>query len=191
MRLRPGTALVLAIALVGCGKGDVAAAKKKIEQGAAAVTEVGRDGLEQAKEGIDRVQEEAVDLVTPEPELSDAKLVEETKRSIECNGKKDACTMPRELFDEMLDRNELMAGQARTYTVHSRGKTIGVELQKLGPIPRALGFRAGDLLMEANGVALDSVQGLAQLYVEMRTADKLAIAYRRGKRVRTKTIEFV
>jgi type II secretory pathway component PulC len=185
MRLRLALALALCAA---CSKGEVAATKKKIAAGAQTVKEVGRDGLESAKDGIDHVQEEVVDLVTPDPELSDAKLVEAAKKSIKC--KKEECTMPRDLFDEMLERGELMAGQARTYKAQRAGKTVGVELQKLGPIPKALGFRAGDVLVEANGVALDSVGGLAQLYVEMQTAERLAIAYRRGKRVRTKTIAF-
>lgn len=187
MRLRLAVALALAVA-AACSKGDVAATKKKIEAGAATVKDVGREGLEQAKDGIAEVKEEVTELVTPDPELSDAKLVEATKKAIRC--KKEQCTMPRELFDEMLERGELMAGQARTYKVEKGGKTVGVELQKLGPIPKALGFRAGDVLVEANGVALDSMQGLAQLYVEMKTAETIAIAYRRGRRVRTKTIAF-
>jgi type II secretory pathway component PulC len=185
MRLRVALLLVVAAA---CSKGDVAATKKKLEAGAASVKEVGRDGLEQAKDGIDVVKEEVTDLVTPDPELSDAKLVDAAKKAITC--KKDACTMPRDLFDEMLARNELMAAQARTYKAEKAGKTVGVELQKLGPIPKALGFRAGDVLVQANGVALDSIGGLAQLYVEMKTAETIAIEYRRGKRVRTKTIAF-
>lgn len=186
--LLPRFVLALCAATGACGKQDVAAAKQKLRQGAATVTDVGRDGLESAKDGIERVQEEVEELVTPEPELSDAKLLDEAKRAINC--RKDACTMPRDLFDEMLERNELMAGQARTYRVQRGGQTVGIELQKLGPIPKALGFRAGDVLVDANGVALDSVQGLAQLYVEMKTADTIAIAFRRGKRTRTKTITF-
>lgn len=186
--LLPRFVLALCAATSACGKKEVAAAKEKLRDGAEVVTEVGREGLETAKDGIERVQDEVEELVTPEPELTDAKLVEQAKRAIKC--KKDACTMPRDVFDEMLERNELMAGQARTYRVQRGGQTIGVELQKLGPIPKALGFRAGDVLVEANGVALDSVQGLAQLYVEMRTCEQLAIGYRRGKRTRTKTITF-
>ena len=180
--------LACVLSTAACGKKDVAAAKKKLREEAADITEVGREGIAQAKDGMQRVQTEVEEIVAPKPELSDDKLVAETKRAIAC--KKNACTVPRELFDEMLERGELMAGQARTYKVEKGGKTVGVELQKLGPIPKALGFRAGDVLVEANGVALDSMQGLAQLYVEMKTAETIAIAYRRGKRVRTKTIAF-
>lgn len=181
-------ACLVVLATVACGKKDVAAAKAKLKEEAADVTKVGREGLAQAKDGIDRVQEEVEELVAPEPELSDDKLVDKAKRAIAC--KKNACTMPRELFDEVLDREGLMAGQARTYRVQRGGQTVGVELTKLGPIPKALGFRSGDVLVEANGVALDSVEGLAKLYVEMKTAESIEIAYRRGKRVRKKTITF-
>jgi len=193
--MRARSILVLAFAL-GCDGGDVAATKKKIEKGAETVQEkvqeVGREGLDTAKDGIVRAKDEVAELVAPEPELTDAKLLDTAKRSIHCKktSKTDACTIPRDLFDEMLERTELMAGQAKTYKVEKGGKIVGVELQKLGPIPKAFGFRAGDVLVEANGVALDSVQGLAQLYVEMKTADAVAIAYRRGKKVRTKTIAF-
>lgn len=190
--MRAASALVLAFAL-GCDGGDVAATTKTLEKHAETVQEkvqeVGRDGLDTAKDGLVRAKEEVTDLVSPEPELTDAKLIEQVKRSISCERKKDACTVPRELFDEMLERPELMTTQAKTYKVEKGGK-VGVELQKLGPVPKALGFRAGDVLVEANGVALDSVQGLAQLYVEMKTADTVAIAYRRGKKARTKTIAF-
>jgi type II secretory pathway component PulC len=196
--MRPRSILVLAFAL-GCDGGDVAATKKKIEKSAETVQdkvqEVGRQGLDTAKDGIVRAKDGVTELVTPEPELDDAKLIEQAKRSIHCkktkgDSKTDACTIPRDVFDELLERTELMAGQAKTYKVEKGGKIVGVELQKLGPIPKAFGFRAGDVLVEANGVALDSVQGLAQLYVEMKTADTVAIAYRRGKKVRTKTIAF-
>jgi type II secretory pathway component PulC len=180
--------LSLACVVIACSKKEVAAAKEKLREDAAAVTEVGRDGLAHAKDGIERVQTEVEELVEPEPELTDDKLVAEAKRAIRC--KKTTCTMPRDLWDEMLERNELMAAQARTYRVQRGGETVGVELTKLGKIPKALGFRSGDVLVEANGVALDSVQGLAQVYVELKTAESVVIEYRRGKRVRTKTITF-
>lgn len=188
---------VLVFAL-GCDGGDVAATKKKIEKSAETVQEkvqeVGREGLDTAKDGLVAAKDGVAELVAPEPELTDAKLLEQAKRSISCKAvrktKAETCTIPRDLFDEMLERTELMAGQAKTYKVEKGGKVVGVELQKLGPIPKAFGFRAGDVLVEANGVPLDSVQGLAQLYVEVKTADTVAIAYRRGKQVRTKTIAF-
>lgn len=180
--------LVLGCLALGCSKSEVKDAQKTIESSADKVVEVGKESIEEVGDGLAKVKDEVKDVVAPE-ELPDAKLLQKAKTSIAC--KKEACTMPRELADDLLDRNELMSQQARTYRLHRGGKTIGVELQKLGPIPKALGFRAGDVLMEVNGVALDSMQGMAQLYVEMRTAETLAIAYRRGKRVRKKTIEFV
>jgi len=182
--MRPVLALLGAV--LACDSKDVAATKQKLEQGAEVVQQAGREGIAQAKEGIAEVKDEVEDLVTPDPELSDAKLVEAAKKSISCN--KEQCTMPRELFDEMLDRNELMSEQARTYKVQKAGETVGVELQKLGPIPKALGFRAGDVLTDANGVPLDSLQSLAKVYVELKTSDTIAIGYKRGKKQRTKTI---
>lgn len=180
--------LVCFASLTACAKEDVAAAKKKLREDAASVTKVGREGIEQAKDGIDRVQTEVEEFVEPEPEVSDEKLVAQAKRAIVC--KRSGCTMPRDLFDEMMDRQGLMTDQAKTYRLQRNGQTVGMELTKLGPIPKALGFRSGDVLVEANGIALDSVQGLAQLFVEMKTADTIEIAYRRGKRVRTKKITF-
>lgn len=180
--------LACVVSTVACAKEDVAAAKKKLREDAATVTDVGRDGIARAKDGIDRVQTEVEELVEPEPEISDEKLLAQAKRAIVC--KRSGCTMPRDLFDEMMDRDGLMAGQAKTYRLQRGGQTVGMELTKLGPIPKALGFRSGDVLVEANGVALDSMQGLAQLYVEMKTAETIEIAYRRGKRVRTKKITF-
>jgi hypothetical protein len=187
MMRRIALALALSSALA-CSKEDVAATKQKIEQSAAAVQDVGREGIASAKEGIAEVKEEVQELVAPEPELSDAKLIDAAKKSIRC--KQEQCTMPRDLFDQMLDRNELMSGQARTYKVEKAGQTVGVELQKLGPIPKALGFRSGDVLTDANGVPLDSLQSLAKVYVELKTSDTIAIGYRRGKKQRTKTITF-
>lgn len=180
--------LTCALALAACGKQEVAAAKEKLKDGAKAVGEAGREGLDKAKDGLEVVQDKVEDLVEPDPELTDAELLAAAKRGIKC--KQDACTMPREVFDEMIERNELMADQAKTYEVQRGGATVGVELQKLGPIPKALGFKSGDVILDANGVALDSVQGLAKIYVELRTADTIAIGYRRGKKVRSKTIKF-
>ncbi len=177
------------VSISACGEKDVAAAKKKLQEEAADITKVGKKGLEQAKDGIERVQTEVQEIVKPEPELSDEKLVAEAKRAISC--KKNVCTVPRKLFDQLLSRQSVIAGQAKTYRVQRGGQTVGVELTKLGPIPKALGFRSGDVLIKANGVSFDSVQGLAQLYVQMKTASSLEIAYRRGKRERTKTITFV
>jgi len=181
-------AILVLVCLVGCNKSDVKDAQKVIEKSVDKAEVLGREGIEQVGDGLAKVKDEVKDVVAPE-ELPDAKLVEKAKKAIAC--KKEQCKMPRELANDLLDRNELMSEQARTYRLHKGGKTIGVELQKLGPIPKALGFRAGDVLVEVNGVALDSMQGMAQLYVEMRTAETLAIAYRRGKRMRKKTIEFV
>lgn len=178
--------LALLLLVAACSKQDVEKTRETIVQSAAAVKDVGREGIASAKEGIAEVKEEVTELVTPAPDISDAKLVESLKKSIAC--KKEQCTMPRKLFDEMLDRNELMSGQARTYKVEKSGQTVGVELQKLGPIPKALGFRAGDVLTEANGVPLDSIQSLAKVYVELKTSDEITLAYKRGKKGRTKTI---
>jgi type II secretory pathway component PulC len=182
-------ALALGVAAAGCGKDDLRAAEAAVDRGTEKVTEVARASIETVDQGIDIVSKEVADVVDGSEELPDAKLVEQVKKAIAC--KKERCTMPRDLADELFDRTSLMSEQARTYQLERGGKTIGVQLDKLGPIPKALGFRAGDVLVTVNGIALDTVQGLAQMFVEMKTAEQLEISYRRGKRMRTKTIAFV
>jgi type II secretory pathway component PulC len=181
-------ALALVVVAVGCGKDELEAAQATVNRGADKVTEAAKQGVERVDQGIDLVKKEVAEAVADD-KLPDAKLVDATKKSIKC--KKERCTLPRNLADQLIDRTELMSGQARTYRLKRGETTVGVQLQQLGPIPKALGFRSGDVLVTVNGVALDSMQGLAQLFVEMKTADQLEIAYRRGSKMRKKTIAFV
>lgn len=183
-------------AALACREDEVADAQKSIEREADRVVEATREGLERADAEVEgaarRIEHElggARDRVEEavSSDKGDAVLVAEAPKAIACNN--DRCTVAREFADDLRARTGLLARQAKLVKAERKGVAIGLELADLGPLPRLLGLRAGDIVTSVNGVQLRSLQSVPQAYVQLRGAQRFTIEFLRAGRPRTLLVE--
>jgi type II secretory pathway component PulC len=188
--------VLLFVPLLACREDEVAGARESIEQGADVVVEAAREGLERADAEVEDIRRRAEaeldgarDRVeqSAAPDDEERRLLAEAPRAIACD--RDRCTVTRDYAERLRVRTGLLARQAKLVKAERDGRVVGLAVGDLGPLPRLLGFRAGDVVTSVNGVQLRSLQSVPQAYLQLRAAQRFTIEMLRDGRPWTLHVE--
>lgn len=122
------------------------------------------------------------------PPMSEAEA--DVAAAIRC-ASESRCTIDRGFMATMMANPASMVRQARIVPSTRDGVTLGYKLYGIRPgsIPRALGFKNGDLITEVNGNALSSIDEAMALYSKLRTETTFTLQIERKGTSRSLTIE--
>lgn len=157
-------------------------AKEKVD----AVSGDVRSAAKDAKQTINEVA--AVDLVV-DTDVA-AALTRDAKEAIAC-AEPERCTIAAAYADRLRANPAFLSSQARVVPQERDGRTVGVQLSDVQPLPSLLGFRERDVIVSVNGQRVQSLQSAPQLYLQLRSAKRFTVVYERGSEQRTCTIDVV
>ncbi len=102
----------------------------------------------------------------------------------------DRCVVPRTVIEAMLADPASLAQQARLMQSVQDGVARGYKIYGIRPesLPRALGFKNGDLLKSVNGLPLTSMDQSMAAYAKLRRSDRLVLEIERKGAPLTKEI---
>lgn len=92
-------------------------------------------------------------------------VIGDVDAAVACDGA-GKCTVTRDLAERLKAKPGVLAAQAQCEAAR-HGATVGMRIQSLGDLPRKLGFEAGDVLTEINGVALTGTEAMPQLMLQL------------------------
>lgn len=190
----PVTALLL-LGLLACDRESADRTREVVERSAEQarerfdevrdeVTETGREGLRQAKVGLDR-------WLADRRETADAQYrpIPGAAAAIACDSATH-CTIDPAFIDRLASDPSVLANEA--IAVPREGNTdTGLALDRVreGSIPALLGLRDGDLLISLNGTNLASLDAPAALADALSGTNVARLVYVRGATRQTLTIE--
>lgn len=117
----------------------------------------------------------------PKPKQS-SREIDGAREAISCDN--NACTVDRRFVDKLIANPALLARQAKIVPAVKDGETRGFRIYRVrrGTIPKLLGLRNGDTLLDDNGTELDSMDRAIGLYTKLRRASNLSFTIeRKGK----------
>ena len=98
---------------------------------------------------------------------------------------KDRFAVPRETVEDLVRNPNSLLSQADLVPAFEDGEMIGVKIRrpKAGSVFEQLGIQDGDVIVELNGVAIDSPEQTARIMAELATADEISIGLAGGRKV--------
>ncbi len=91
----------------------------------------------------------------------------------------------RGTVEDLIRNPSSILGQADLVPEFEDGKMVGVKIRrpKAGSVFQKLGIQDGDVIVELNGVAIDSPEQTAQIMAELATAEEMNIGLAGGRTV--------
>ncbi len=98
---------------------------------------------------------------------------------------KDRFAVPRETVEDLVRNPNSLLSQADLVPAFEAGEMVGVKIRrpKAGSVFEQLGIQDGDVIVELNGVAIDSPEQTARIMAELATAEELNIGLAGGRKV--------
>lgn len=153
------------------------------------VDAVSGDVRSAAKDAGRQINEAAAAEVAVDPDVA-ATLSRGAEASIACPTP-ERCTIAAAYADRLRANPAFLSSQARVVPHQRDGRTIGVQLSDVQPLPGHMGFRERDVIVSVNGLRVQSLQSAPQLYLQLRSARRFTVVYERGSERRTCTIDVV
>lgn len=98
---------------------------------------------------------------------------------------RDRFVVPRRTIEDLVRNPNSLLGQADLVPAFEDGEMVGVKIRrpKAGSVFEQLGIQDGDVIVELNGVAIDSPDQTARIMAELATADEISIGLAGGRKV--------
>jgi type II secretion system protein C len=190
------TTLVVFIVGLACNRPDresVAQAERAVDDGlrtarerAAAVEQDLGKAAAQVQKRVEQVSTETIPAPSDE-EVAD--LVRDAPAAISCE--EHSCTVARSVADRLRAKPAAFATQAHVVPEQRDGRVVGLRLSEVKELPRLLGFRERDVIVSINGLRLQSLQNVPQLFLQLQSATRFTVEYERAGERATKTITIV
>ena len=119
------------------------------------------------------------------PDPRGQRYIEGSEDSIDCPNE-NLCVVERAFVEKLMSNPALLAKQARVIPAMKDGETRGFKFYGIrkDSLPRLLGLKNGDMLMNVNGEELTSMDKAMSLYTKLRHASNLSITIeRRGETI--------
>jgi type II secretion system protein C len=136
-----------------------------------------------------RVEEVGKDAIPAPTDEEVAGLVRDAPAAISCD--EHSCTVARSVADRLRAKPAAFATQAHVVPEQRDGRVIGLRLSEVKELPRLLGFRERDVIVSINGLRLQSLQNVPQLFLQLQSATRFTVEYERAGERATKVIAIV
>lgn len=141
--------------------------------------------LKDAKSPKKRARPKAKPKAAQKRDKKGLRYVEGSEESIDCPNE-NLCVVERQFVEKLMSNPAMLARQARVIPAMKDGETKGFKFYGIrkDSLPRLLGLKNGDMLLNVNGEELTSMDKAMSLYTKLRHASNLSVTIeRRGETI--------